>query len=76
MPKEYFGCWNPIYVDLRTTKTASEQTSSTVARCAPRQNLSAKRSVCHRQAHAARSGTEKIIGRLSSITLTTKLGSL
>jgi hypothetical protein len=23
MPKRYFGCWNPIYVDLRNAETAS-----------------------------------------------------
>jgi len=32
--------------------------------------------VCRVLAHAARSGTEKIIGRYWSITLTTKPGSL
>ena len=76
MPKEYFGCWNPIYVDLRNTETASKQTSSSVIRYSPPKSLSTKRSVCHLQAHAARSGTEKIIRRHWSITVTTKLGSL
>src|SRR6516162_9079096 len=27
MPREYFGCWNRTFGDLRNTETASQQTS-------------------------------------------------
>jgi hypothetical protein len=34
MPKEYFGCWNRTFGDLRNTETASEQTCGSNEQCA------------------------------------------